>query len=428
MEATSKCHDVIVVGGGPAGSLTAYHLAKAGLEVAILDAKRFPRDKPCGGGVQQRASQRIPFDWKSVVRGAMDAVEFSFGFEQRFRKTSPQPLVYSVLRTEFDELLLQAAIGAGAELSAGERVLSVGYESPDVVVVQTDRRGLRARFVVGADGANSMVGKNLNARGNFFWQVALYSEIPDRHVNGAASENSRMRIDWGSLPSGYAWVFPKHGSVNVGVGCPVAIGRYLRPYLSAFLQKEKILKPGAESNLRFSGHQLPTLTGRTKLATGRILLVGDAAGLVDPFTGDGISQACHSAEVAADTLVRNWDASDPVPAIYSERVWSEIGSDLLWARRLLSYAVSFPHLIYRLVRGNDSIWQAFCGVLMGEVSFKAFKKKVLGPLEVFWMPIQYFVESYEARKLADPGLLRKLFLEQAGHSGTPFDAGIISAS
>jgi geranylgeranyl reductase family protein len=403
---------VIVVGGGPAGSLSAYHLAKAGLKVAIVDAKTFPRDKACGGGVQQRASHRIPFEWKSVVRGTLDGVEFSYGLRHRFQKTYSHPLVYSVLRTEFDELLLQNAISAGATLNAGERVNAVTRNGPDVLTIQTDHHQFRARFVVGADGANSVVGRNLNSRANFFWQVALYCEIPEAYVNGCAFERSRMRIDWGSLPSGYAWAFPKLGYINVGVGCPVAIGRYLRPYLSTFLQTEQILKPGAESRLRFSGHQLPTLTPRTKFSGGHVLLVGDAAGLVDPFTGDGISQACHSAEVAAGTLLSNWDDAQSAESIYSERVWKEIGGDIIWARRLLSYAVSFPQVIYRLVRTNDKIWQAFCGVLMGQVSFKAFKQKVLGPLEIIWTPIQLFVEAYEAKRLADQGLLRKLFPEQ----------------
>jgi geranylgeranyl reductase family protein len=381
--------------------MTAYRLARAGVRVAILDAKRFPRDKACGGGVQEKAGLKIPFDWQPVVRRALCEVSFSFNLGERFTKGCPHPLVYSVLRTEFDDYLLQSAERAGARVWEGVRTTAVVTQGTGPVMVHTERGELNARMVVGADGANSVVSKALNARQDYFWQAGLYCEVPEECLNSAAVDWESMRIDWGTLPSGYAWIFPKKGSVNIGVGCPVSIGRALRPYLIEFLTAERALKPGALPRLRFSGHQLPTLTGRTRLAGATLLLVGDAAGLVEPFTGDGISYACHSAEIAADAILANLDKASPDLTSYDRRIKTEIGIDLYWARKLLSFSVTFPHLMYRIFKCNDEVWRAFCRVLRGQESFRVFKRKILGPLECVWMPIEFFAERCERRRLAN---------------------------
>jgi flavin-dependent dehydrogenase len=262
--------------------------------------------------------------------------------------------------------------------------------------------------VVGADGANSVVGRGLNARENFFWQTGLYCEIPEARLRPTLVEPDMMRIDWGSLPCGYAWLFPKKDYVNVGVGCPAPLARFLRPYLNRFLSAEGLLRGSDRAGLRFAGHNLPTLTSRTRLAGGGVLLVGDAAGLVEPFTGDGISYACHSAEIAAESILAHLDGRTEGLGQYAERIWKEIGAELIWSRKLLSYSVTFPRLIYRLLHGNDKVWEVFCRVLRGQDTFESLKKTILGPLELLWAPLEHFVVRNERRKLADRSFLPAL--------------------
>ncbi len=390
-------YDVIIVGAGPAGSMSAFHLAKAGARVLVLDAQRFPREKACGGGVQQRAAQRIPFDFSSVVRGKLSGVELTFNFGQNCLRTYPEHLVYSVLRSEFDQFLLDQAIQAGARVQHGVKVTSVSSEQLSATV-RTNAGDLNARYVIGADGANSVVGRVLNRRDNYFWQAALYCEVPDEYLAENCIAHTNMRVDWGTLPSGYAWIFPKHGSANIGVGCPAALGRMLRPYLMNFINTEGVLKPFALQSLRFKGHQLPTLTTRTVLENSSILLVGDAAGLVEPFTGDGISQACHSAGLAAESILDSLD-DKCAQRTYTQKVLREIGSELIWSRKLLSLAVTFPHALYRAFKINDRVWDTFCRVLRAEESFKSVKAAALGPLELLWTPIEFIVERYEKKKI-----------------------------
>lgn len=403
-------YEVVVIGAGPAGAMTGYYLAKAGVRVALLDAKRFPRDKPCGGGLQARAVQRIPFDVSHVLRGTMRQVSFTLGLSEPCTRTYPHPLVYGVLRSEFDAFLLEQAIQAGAEVKQPVRVWGFGSGQPGLVV-HTDSGDFTSVFLVGADGANSVVGHLLNRREDYFWQAAVYCEVPEELVNPDAFAGECMRIDWGSLPSGYAWVFPKRGYVNIGAGGPVRVAKLLKPYLGRFIQSTEFLKPGAPAQLKFTGHQLPTLTRRTRQAHGRVLLVGDAAGLVEPFTGDGISFACHSARVAADCILGALGSGRPSLCAYQDRLRSEIGLELALSRKLLALTVAFPRIIYRLFRQNDTVWQTFCRILRGEESFQRLKQELLGPLEFAWRAIDVMTQRLERKALgahALPELLQRL--------------------
>ncbi|MFN3322820.1 MAG: geranylgeranyl reductase family protein [Bryobacteraceae bacterium] len=405
--------DVIIVGGGPSGSMTGYRLAKAGVRVGILDAKKFPRDKGCGGGVQEKAAQKIPFDWSSVKRGSLQGLAFSFKLDDRFSRRYPLPLVHSVLRIEFDELLLRQAEAAGARIFENVKATDVS-DMGNHAVVSTECGSFSAKVVVGADGANGISKRSLNSRRDYYWQSGLYCEVPQDLLLLDAIEYDCMRVDWGTLPSGYAWMFPKRGFVNIGVGFPNSIGRMARPYLSKFLETERIVRPEFLNKVAFKGHQLPTLTDTTALSKGRILLVGDAAGLIEPFTGDGISYALHSAEIAAEVIINALNTADFDLSAYEQRARAEIACELVWSRKLLSFFVAFPRMIHEVFKRNDKVWGAFCRVLRGEDSFRVFRRKKFGALEFMWAPVDAFVERYERRKLRSPNEEEGAFVRTTG--------------
>jgi geranylgeranyl reductase family protein len=391
--------DVLVVGGGPAGSLTAYHLANAGLKVAIVDLGKFPRPKACGGGVQVRTEDAIPFDWSPVIRSSISAAEFTCKFDRRFARRYGDPLVHCVLRSEFDNFLLERAVEAGARLFEGVRVEKT-LTHKDGASIETSRGVMHARYLIGADGANSVVSRALNQRTDFFWQAAVYVELPVSCFQADRLQMDRLRVDWGTLPSGYAWVFPKGDVVNIGAGCPTQLARYLKSYLKAFLQAEGLVS-GFGDELRMQGHQLPTMTSRTTVARDNVLLVGDAAGFVEPLTGEGISYACHGAQLLARTLLGRFGDRSLVEH-YQHAIHSGISHELRWARRLLSLGTSFPGLFYWAFEHSEEVWHTFCRVLRGEDTFEGLRRKILGPFAFMGTPLDFLVHRIEKGRLINP--------------------------
>lgn len=396
---SSNKFDVIIVGAGPSGSMTGYYLAKAGVRVAIFDKMKFPREKACGGGLQVKAAKRIPFDLTSVLRGTLQGITFSFRFDDRYSKKYHLPLVYSVLRIELDNLLLESAKDLGATVYDRTNVISVESLKPDLVSVQTDVGDFLCNVLVGADGANSITRKSVNALNDYFWQVGLYGEVPEEYLNKNVIDYEQMRVDWGTLPSGYGWIFPKNGYCNIGVGSPAIIGNRLRSYLKDFIENENVLKNGAFDKLRFSGHKLPTFTNTTKLHRQSIILVGDAAGLVEPLTGDGISYALHSAELAADSILRNLNNGKFDFKEYEIGVKNEIVTELNYSRKLMSLFITFPRLAHEVLKNNERVWESFCKILRGEESYSVFRQMGFGLSRFIWYPLSKFISFYEPRRL-----------------------------
>jgi geranylgeranyl reductase family protein len=395
--------DVIIVGAGPSGSMTGYYLAKAGARVAIFDKHKFPREKACGGGLQVKAAKQIPIDLSPVLRGTLKGITFSFRLGDRYSKKYHHPLVYSVLRTEFDNLLLESAQSAGAKVYDGINVISIVSLKPDLVSVQTDAGEYLCNVLLGADGANSITRKSINALTDYFWQVGLYGEIPEEYLNRHLVDYEQMRVDWGTLPSGYGWIFPKNGYCNIGVGSPTLIGHRLRSYLQDFIEHENILKNGAFDKLRFSGHKLPTITKTTKFYKQSIILVGDAAGFVEPLTGDGISYALHSSHLAAGSILKNLNNGGYDFKDYEIAVRDEIVSELNFSRKLLTLFITFPNIAHEVIKDNDRVWYAFCKVLRGEESYGVFRQMVLGLPKLIWYPLSKFTSFYESRRLSGKG-------------------------
>ena len=401
--------DVMVAGGGPAGATAAYSLASAGVDVAILDKATFPRHKPCGGGLIAKVLQHLPMDVKPVIRNSMHGICFTYQFGDRFAKRHHEPLVYGTLRTEFDHYLVEQAVRSGAALFDGTRV--EGFEQNGKVRVSTNVGSFSCRVLIGADGANGVVRRALNDEQAFFNQAGLSCEIERDRIIEANSDNDLMRVDWGTLPSGYAWIFPKGDFLNIGVGAPVAIGKRLKSYLCDFLANERILR--AEridlEQLNVSGHKLPSFTERTRLVDRNVLVIGDAAGLIEPLTGDGISYGVHSAKLAADVIVRWLNGGCADLSEYREAVLREIVPEITYTRKLLAFFNTFPKLVHEVVRRDDRVWRTFCRVLRGEESYLLLRRKNMGPAYVLAKFVDRFTLSYEARRLRDPRAAETIF-------------------
>lgn len=294
--------DLAVVGAGPAGSAAALAALRArpGARVLLLDRAAFPRDKVCGDGVAPHVLDVLDdLDVAPPVRDRVPVAELELSLgEHRVRRPMHRP-AWVVPREVLDARLVEAAAAAGAELRK-HRVRSVSVRADAVVLDEGTTQQVRARVVVGADGASSRVARCLGQRHRGRTALALRGYAPT-----PPGRAGRQVIRFGQVrqPS-YAWSFDRgDGWSNVGYG--EVVGAAAEP-LSPQLARERLeaLLPGATTGLgSWRGHLLPLSTARWHHPSGRVLLAGDAAGLVNPLTGEGIYYAVATGALAGRTAV-----------------------------------------------------------------------------------------------------------------------------
>ena len=349
-------YDVLVVGAGPAGSATAIHLARGGARVLLADRARFPRDKPCGGGVTGRALRQAPCDLTPVVERVVHTFELRLHHRRSFRRTSSEPLILMTQRRRLDAHLAEQAVAAGASFRDNARVEQIEIGASGVRAT-VGGEPIAADLIVGADGANGVVARATGLDAGIVRGVALEGNVPwqlldrDRYASTAV-------IEFGAPAGGYGWLFPKADHANLGVGGWAEEGPHLRGHL-ARLAGAFSVDPAAITDVR--GHRLPMRSvGASTPASDNVLLVGDAAGLVDPLSGDGMYEAFASARLAAEAIL----AGDP--ARYAETLAQTLDhhAGASWtAKRALD---RYPAVCFWAAR-SPGVFGVVAGLLRGDV-------------------------------------------------------------
>jgi geranylgeranyl reductase family protein len=348
--------DVLIVGAGPAGSAAAMHLARGGARVLLADKARFPRDKPCGGGVTGRALRHAPCDVSPVVEHVVDRFVVRVGYRGRFARRSEPPLIRMTQRTRLDLHLAEEAVGAGAEFRDSTPVADVTLE-PDGATARVGNSRVHSSFVLGADGANGIVARAAALGEGIHCGVALEGNVPWTEIDETPYQETAW-VELGVVPGGYGWVFPKGDHANLGVGGWLDQGPRLRAHLSRLARAHGV-DPDALTDVR--GHRLPMRRLGTVAARDRVLLVGDAAGLVDPLSGDGIYEAFVSARLAAEAILDG--RPETYEAVLSHALDHHAGAS--WAAKRA--ADRFPRFCYWAVRA-PGVFEAVAGLLRGDLA------------------------------------------------------------
>lgn len=367
--------DVVVVGAGPAGSAAARAAARADRSVLLLERATLPRYKTCGGGIIGVSRRELPDGMTPPYRDMVSAITFTHDGRRERTKRARRPLFGLVNRDEFDAALVKTAIEAGAELREGVTVAGIEDDaSTGTVLVRTDGAGegegeIRARAVVGADGSASRVARSVGVRLRQV-DLGLEVEIPVP-PQVAAAWAGRVGLDWGPIPGSYGWVFPKGESLTVGVIAARGNGEATKRYLTDYVARLGLADhPAAVS----SGHLTRCREADSPLARGRALVAGDAAGLLEPWTREGISYALRSGRLAGEAAAAVATAPDSAAVEaageeYGRRVEAEVGIDMRAGYRLLRAFEGRPAAFHTAVTTLPPAWRAFVGVTRGETTF-----------------------------------------------------------
>lgn len=355
--------DVTVIGAGPAGAMLAYLLAGRGLRVALVEKARLPRVKPCGGGLNWKTVALLPFAIESVVERVVSRVVFTRHLRHPFARSWPQPLVTMVTRSAFDHMLVQRAAAAGTRVYDHCQVTHLEAQARSITLRAVGHTW-RTRYIAFADGARGTLRRQLGFTATMVHDIGLALEI--EAGDACPWTPDTLYIDWGSQPQTYAWAFPKARHWSIGVKGPAPQGHALGHYLRRFMQRWSL--PVGTGKLRYLAHTLPTRAPGTPLVRGRALVVGDAAGLLEPFTGEGIYYAVRSAYLAADALTTA-QVNDTSPQAYALAVEAEIMPEILGGRALQQVFDAHPWLFHTLLRTHRRSWRALAKILRGERGF-----------------------------------------------------------
>lgn len=365
---SSPLYDTIIAGAGPAGASAAYRLGQIGQRVLVLEKERLPRYKPCGGGLSAALLAQFPFSFDPVIESWVTAISYAFG-PHEITISLPSDQMRMVMRDTFDHYILQQA---QAEVRQGVPVWRVSEKVDRVVVELKDGRVVEGRYLIAADGAASRVARHVGLRRQKHLAAAIEAEVP---VPDAVMRRfaGRPWFIFGEVQRGYLWIFPKAEHLSVGIGAFRPGRGELQRTLQQVMDRYSIALNGADLH----GHPLPIYTGRQQIATRRVLLVGDAAGLVDPLTGEGIRFAIQSGHLAATALATGQ------PEKYQPMVRRQIGRSHAYGLALAWLFYHFPRACYELGVRNPLATSAFVELLSGRTTYPRLIGRLFSTLPLF---------------------------------------------
>jgi geranylgeranyl reductase family protein len=355
--------DAVIVGCGPAGNTAAYRLARAGATVLMIEKEHLPRHKVCGGGLSRKTLNELPFPVEPVIETRIAGAFIAYrGADAVF---CPQEGIGAMVqRHAFDAFMTGKAVEAGATLWEG--CSFVDFTSREGgVTVNTERGEVSTRVLIGADGVYSRVRKQMYPRARPLLVPAIEALVAPR-AGSLDLLGNRCFFDLGTIPAGYAWIFPKRDHFNVGLYrfAKRKDNLAMKALLERFLDACPLFK--GRGAVKIKALVIPVRAVAPRLTRGNVLLVGDAAGVGEAFYGEGIYYAVRSGNLAA-AAVRRYLAAEGGVAAY-DRAMRGLRRQLLASRLTATAFYLSPRLAFRHAVRNRAVNALFAGVIAGSVT------------------------------------------------------------
>jgi geranylgeranyl reductase family protein len=340
--------DVAVIGSGPAGSAAAASLSSAGLKILLIDQSVFPRYKTCGGGIINRLLKILPEGISNIFEKQFTNVEiFDHGAGFHYQIKRNYPLVSMTMREDFDFALRENTRTAGTTVIDNCELTGIVLNNRSVQV-NTSKGDYSAEYLIAADGAQGLTSKKAGININKVNMPAVEYEVRV-HEKDYIKYSSSVRFDFGILPGGYAWVFPKKNHLSIGLGHFRLNNNHsnLNKSLNDYLKKLNLTDIKSSEK---HGFTIPISYTRNILAKGRVLLTGDAAALADPLIAEGITHAFMSGRFAAEAIIESNMNGSLVSEIYNKKIEQNIWPEIKGALILNKAFYGHPRLRVFLVK------------------------------------------------------------------------------
>lgn len=356
-----KTFDILVVGAGPAGATSAFILANNGFKVALIEKAKTPRFKPCGGGLTPKTVnllKKLDLYEDSVISNTCEGL--TIYYRNNFSFEIKNARIYLTSREKFDHNLVNQAKNAGAHFFQKTKIVKIEEQDQKIKATSNTGETFQGDLLIGADGANSTVGKYLHRK----WRPQDLSIGAVTVTNTKQKTPKHCETMFGLLPDGYAWIFPLgRKTANIGVGASLKYANKILSTLQSFLQSLN-----AEKRYKIHAHILPTPRKIKKNTIGRknIFLIGDAAGLVDPWLGEGIYYAIKSAQLLANSIIRNKNILDD----YYSHIQKEIITNFKYAQLYRKIFYKKLEKSLKIIKKHRITQEAFTLLLEGEIQYK----------------------------------------------------------
>ncbi|MBL1210796.1 geranylgeranyl reductase family protein [Geminocystis sp. GBBB08] len=360
-------YDCIIVGSGPTGGTTGYHLAKKGHSVLILDKADLPRYKPCGGGVSSVIQEWFDFDFSPAISLTTNQVYCTWEHEKTIAVNTKNYPIWMVRRDIFDYFLVQQAVKQGAILQDKTEVTDIEFKS-DKWIVKTSNQEFSGRYLIAADGAKGTMAKRLGFKKlKKLVSGALEVEIPSHN------QSNDTYFEFGFVQHGYAWNFPKADGFSMGAGV-FGLQRKAQSYHKIIANYASLFNLTLD-NASEHGHPISLWNGDQKLHTDNALLAGEAACVVDPFTAEGIRPSIFSGLKASEAIHNALSGDINALEKYTEVMTQEWGKEMIWAQRLSQIFYRFPQLGYQVMEKNPVSASTMLKIFSGKLSYSQVAQK-----------------------------------------------------